>query len=176
VVIHVSQAAVDVHTKYGRYDVFDKLEVFYKGSSEYLNLIVSKNSPLGPILQHGSKIMFERGVFDYLNAKWLGKEKQTGMARSVSSSEKTILNINHVLFAFGIYGSLVAACIVVLCGETCVKHQHFFIAKSKSALPLLAAKLKIGRTLEENQLNQREEKKWNLDVFFDYLFGTNKSD
>ena len=121
VVIHVSEAAVDVYTKYGRYDMANKLDVFYKGSSEYFNLIVSNNSPLGPILQHGSKIMFERGVFDYLNAKWFGKGKQTRMARGVSSSDKTVLNINHVLFAFGVYGSLVVASVAVLCGEACVK-------------------------------------------------------
>ena len=89
VVIHVSEADVDVYSKNERND---KLEVFHKGSSEYFNLIVPNNSPLGPILQHGTKVMFERGVFDYLKATNPIISKATESSRNVKILSKTKVN------------------------------------------------------------------------------------
>ena len=122
VVIYVSQSSIDVFIKYGQYDGENKLDVFYKSSAEYFNLIVTKNSPLGPILQHGSNVMFERGMFDYLTAKWLGRGQTRSAPRSATSSDNTVLTMKHVLLAFEVYGLVLLLCLYAFVRKREEKH------------------------------------------------------
>ena len=70
-----------------------ELEVFNKGRTEYYALIVTENSPLGPILRHGMKVLYERGVVAHLSSKWLGGG-DTSM-RDKTSSRKADLDISE---------------------------------------------------------------------------------
>ena len=115
VILHVSESAVDVLRKKGQSDSHNDLEVFGKRSNEYFGLITTKNSPLGIILQHGSNIMYERGTFSYLKTKWL-RNSDTSCGRSISS-DKTVVDLKHVNFAFILYGSVLFCCILILAGE-----------------------------------------------------------
>ena len=71
VVIHELLGSIDAHTKYKDGSTMDHLTIFHKGRVEWYGMIVTENSPLGPMLQHGSKDMQERGLFNYLQQKWL---------------------------------------------------------------------------------------------------------
>jgi len=39
------------------------LEVFDKTKKEYFNIIVTNNSPLGPVLKHGAGLLLEKGMY-----------------------------------------------------------------------------------------------------------------
>ena len=71
VVIHDLQGAIDAYSKYEDGSTMEHLTIFNKGRTEWYGIIVTENSPLGPMLEHGSKDMHERGVFSYLQRKWL---------------------------------------------------------------------------------------------------------
>ena len=111
IILHVSQSAVDVYRKKSKRN----LEVFGKSSNEYFGLITTKNSPLGIVLQHGSNIMSERGVFSYLQNKWLRNSDSS--CSKVSSSDKTVVNLTHINLAFICYGIILFICILLLVGE-----------------------------------------------------------
>ena len=46
--------------------------IFSKGEKRIETMIVTDNSPLGPILTHGCNKLLERGVIDILDEKWIG--------------------------------------------------------------------------------------------------------
>ena len=120
VVIHDLQGAIDAHTKYEDGNTMEHLTIFNKGRSEWYGMIVTENSPLGPMLQHGSKDMHERGVFNYLQRKWL-KRCDTCRPLEDHSSAKTVLNLNQVSFLFFILGNAMVISLIILLFENC---QH----------------------------------------------------
>ena len=96
VVIHEVQSAINVYKKNGKYDTEDTLQVFQKGHNEYFGMIVTENSPLGPILQYGAKVMTERGTLDYLKTKWLGEDDIVYR----SPADNVILDMSHLSLVF----------------------------------------------------------------------------
>ena len=98
----------------------EHLTIFNKGRTEWYGMIVTENSPLGPMLQHGSKDMHERGVFNYLQRKWL-KRCDTCRPLEDHSSAKTVLNLNQVSFLFFILGNAMVISLIILLFENC---QH----------------------------------------------------
>ena len=117
VVIHDLQGAIDAYGKYGNPGMSEKLEVFYKGRSEYYSLIVTENSPLGPMLQHGTKVFFESGVIDHLSAKWLGRQNRIRSSSENEASAKKSLDINDMSLAFLTYATIILLCFVIFLGE-----------------------------------------------------------
>ena len=116
VVIHDLQGAIDTYLKYGKGDTTDDLEIFYKGRTEWYGLIVTENSPLGPMLEYGAKKMHERGVFHYLKAEWLGGQK---ICRPVSdmSSSSLVLSLGHVSLVFVVLGFSIILSFVMFLAE-----------------------------------------------------------
>ena len=115
VVLHVSQSAINVFKKNSQNEEADELEVFGEGSYDYFGLMTTKNSPLGVILQYASTIMSERGTFSYLKTKWLSNVEQS-CGQSVSS-DKTVVTMSHVSYAFIFYSILVLSCVMLLLFE-----------------------------------------------------------
>ena len=115
VVLPTSQSAVNVYKKHSKDGIAEELEVFGHGSYTYYGLITTKNSPLAVILQHGSNIMSERGAFSYLKTKWLSSVESS--CSKSTSSDKTVVTMNHVYLAFVYYSGLLLICIVLLTGE-----------------------------------------------------------
>ena len=115
VVLHVSQSAVNVFQKNSQNEAADDLEVFGEGSFDYFGLMTTKNSPLGVVLQYASTIMSERGSLHYLKTKWLSNVEQS-CGRSLSS-DKTVVTMSHVSYAFILYSVLVLACAMLLIFE-----------------------------------------------------------
>lgn len=117
VVIHDLQRSIDAYGKYTDPAVLEKLEIFYKGQPEYYSLIVTENSPLCPILRHGTKILFESGVIDYLSAKWLGGENRLQFINAKESSAEKRLDIQDMSLALSTYAIAVLFCFVIFFGE-----------------------------------------------------------
>ena len=57
VVIHDLQGAIDTYSNSGKGDAMNHIAIFDRGRTEWYGLIVTENSPLGPVLQYGAKIM-----------------------------------------------------------------------------------------------------------------------
>ena len=169
VVIHDLQGAIDTYAKYGRSDTMDHLSIFAKGRTEWYGLIVTENSPLGPMLKHGAKQMHERGMFDYLKAKWLGGEKRCRTLSDISSSNM-VLTFQHVSFIFLVFGTSVALSIVLFLVEIGKRYllQEVENSNHNSAL---SKKFPSNSNLDEKDLaNDRKPRKisifnlvWNVE-------------
>ena len=104
----------------------DHLALFDKGRAEWYGLIVTENSPLGPILQYGAKQLHERGVFDHLMAKWLGGGAHCRPIADMSSSNM-ILGLKHVSLNFVVLGCLMMLSFIMFLVELYKKYctQYF---------------------------------------------------
>ena len=69
VVIHELESAIDGYLN-GCEETKENIDVYVREKAEYYNFIVPKNSPLGPILNHGTKLLFERGVLSNFKKSW----------------------------------------------------------------------------------------------------------
>ena len=122
VVISIQQGAIDKHRKYGKPEQHDKLEVFQREHFEPYAMIVTKNSPLGPILKYAAQIMQERGVFGHLKLKWT--------TRNVGNKplyESETLTMTHLSLTFVIFAILLGISFVIFLGEMGTKtlYQRF---------------------------------------------------
>ena len=124
IVVHDHQSQLDVHNKYGKPELINKLKVFYKGPAQSYGMIVTENSPLGPILRHGTKVMFERGVFDYLRSRWLGGGKDRCSCGETASSTNMVLGMNHMSLVIAGFGALLATCLATFFVELYLKHKQ----------------------------------------------------
>ena len=61
VVISIRQSTIDKHRKYGKSEQHNKLEIFQRNNFQPSSMIVTKNSPFGPVLNYAAKLMGERG-------------------------------------------------------------------------------------------------------------------
>ena len=77
-------------------------------------MIVSENSPLGPILNHGFRILCENGVVDMLDTKWKGKDLSDDVNDNGSASA---LNKGQVMVIFVVLCTTIIISICVLLGE-----------------------------------------------------------
>ena len=124
VVVHELQGAIDSYQKYGKGDTMDHLEVFYQGRAEWYGIIVTENSPLGPMMRYGAKILHERGVFDYLKAQWLGGEKTCRGSVHETSSSTAAITLNQMTLVFSVFGLLMIFAFVMFLGELLKKYQE----------------------------------------------------
>jgi hypothetical protein len=70
VVIHELEGAIKVYMDACGGERKDHFDVFVKGNVEYHNLIVTKNSPLAPILNYGSRLLLQRGSAADFKRSW----------------------------------------------------------------------------------------------------------
>ena len=81
-----------------------------KGEIE--NMIVTKNSPLAPMLKYGCRILLEKGFFDILDEKWMGKSVQ--YKSNASGAAAQVLSIGEVMAAFVVMAVALVSSIVCL--------------------------------------------------------------
>ena len=87
-----------------------------KGEME--NMIVTANSPLGPMLKYGCRILREKGIFDILDEKWMGKSVQ--YQSNASGAAAQVLSIGEVMAAFVILGfAMVLSLLCLVMEELC---------------------------------------------------------
>ena len=79
------------------------------------NMIVTENSPLGPILTFGCNKLLEKGIIDILDEKWIGKKVNS--VSSAGGSAADVLSIGQVMLIFVFIGTGLVLAIVVLIVE-----------------------------------------------------------
>ena len=84
-----------------------------KGEIE--NMIVTKNSPLGPMLRYGCRVLLEKGVFDILDETWMGKSVQ--YQSNAGGAAAQVLSIGEVMAAFVIMGFSMVLSLICLIVE-----------------------------------------------------------
>ena len=77
-------------------------------------MLVTENSPLGPILNEGFRILCENGVFDLLDDKWKGQDLSDDVNNKASASP---LNEGQVMVIFAVLCTAFGVSIGVLLGE-----------------------------------------------------------
>ena len=150
VIIHDVEGAISTYQG----DASLYLDVFEKGRTEWYGLIVTENSPLGPMLQHGAKILHERGVFDYLKTRWLGGVDHCRPLIDMESSNM-VLGLEHVCIIF-----VVLACLMFL------SFMMFLVEIYKNSQNRISMKLKKARYKKKEKIcsSPKKEKKLDLDV------------
>ena len=92
--------------------------------------MLTKNSPLGPMLEHGAKKLHERGVLDYLKTRWLGG---SGPCRPLVDMEASnmVLGLDQVSFVFVFLIGLMLLSFMMFLVEVFKKHQNGIWMKFK---------------------------------------------
>ena len=160
VVIHDLQGAIDAHSKYEDGSTMEHLTIFNKGRTEWYGIIVTENSPLGPMLEHGSKHMHERGVFSYLQRKWL---KACDTCRPVvdHTSANMVLDLKQVSFLFFVLGNAMIISLIILLLESSKKLQN----SQLSVVPSVSDNGAEGQMkLKKNCQKTRESKECNQNI------------
>lgn len=76
--------------------------------------VATKNSPLTPILRHGSQILQENGILAALDAKWVGKNVESDNSRT---TEVFVLETNQLMLSFVILSGAMIVSLVALIFE-----------------------------------------------------------
>ena len=84
------------------------LKVFGHSRPEYMNLILNKNSPLGPVWKQASLRMMETGVGAKFDKLWLGELKSTtSIEDTLMVLKPTQLVLVFFIVAFSCFGCMV---------------------------------------------------------------------
>ena len=106
VIIHINEKSLRQYFKKNPTETRPKT---FQSEGENLkieNMIVTDNSPLGPILSHSSQLLRESGIMATLQTKWMGQKFTSGMS---TGAESHTLQPGQVMMSFSI-----------LCGSICV--------------------------------------------------------
>jgi hypothetical protein len=169
VVIHDMEGSIDTYSKSGKGDAMDHLAIFDKGRTEWYGLIVTENSPLGPILKYGANKLHERGVFDHLTAKWLGGGAGCRPVVDMSASNM-VLGLKHVSLIFVILGSLMILSFIMFLAELYKKYcTQYLISSSRADLgdnkPNKKETFNSSTIEEMESINDGEEKADKRSIF-----------
>ena len=99
VIIHINEKSLRQYFKKNLSEIRPKT---FQSEGENLkieNMLVTNNSPLGPILSHGSLILRESGIMATLQTKWMGQKITSGGGTRV---EAHTLNPGQVMMTLSI--------------------------------------------------------------------------
>ena len=99
VIIHINEKSLRQYFKKNPSEIRPKT---FQSEGENLkieNMLVTNNSPLGPILSHSSLLLRESGIMATLQAKWMGQKITSGAGTRV---EAHTLNPGQVMMTFSI--------------------------------------------------------------------------
>ena len=123
VVISARQSIIDKHRKYGKSEQHNKLKIFQRNPFQPSALVVTKNSPFGPVLNYAARIMRERGVFRNLKLKW------TSDAGYEPFYDGESLNLMHFSLVFASFSVLLGISFGIFLGEICSKKIYQYLCK-----------------------------------------------
>ena len=88
--------------------------IFAREKPTYRNMVVTNNSPLGPILNFGVRLLVENGVMQHIDGRWLGKvnkgnERNLGGIQIVLSAGQVVLIFIFMVATIGLIFILVFA-------------------------------------------------------------------
>ena len=93
------------------------LKVFGEGRTEYMNLILNKNSPLYPAWKQASLRIMESGIGSKFDKLWLGELKSS----SSIEDTLTVLKPTHLVLVF-----FIVSCSIILCSAVWVIEKTWF--------------------------------------------------
>ena len=128
VVISTQQNVIGMHRKYGKPEHHNKLEIFLRNQFQPHALVVTKNSPFGPVLNYAARIMRERGVLRNLKLKWIGN---TGPEHFYGGES---LNMMHFSLVFASFSVLLGISFGIFLGEIYSKKIYQYLSKLKEKL------------------------------------------
>lgn len=169
VVIHELLGAIDAHTKYIDGSTMEHLTIFNKGRVEWYGMIVTENSPLGPMLQHGSKDMQERGLFSYLQQKWL-KGCETCRPLDDHTSATTVLDLKQVSFLFIFLGGAMFVSLITFLVEKQKNDEKDELISSESE-NTESVDEKFQGNCESTEIYQKRNKNLKKNIF-NYVWNT----
>ena len=117
-VIHLSDKTLRQYYLQNPQSVRPKTVFPEEQKGEIENMIVTNNSPLGPMLKYGCRMLLEKGVFDILDEKWMGKSVQ--YKSNTSGAAAQVLSIGEVMAAFVILGIALILSLICLIFEDVV--------------------------------------------------------
>ena len=79
-------------------------------------MIVTKNSPFGPVLNYAARILRERGVFRHLKLKWTTED-----AGYETFYDGESLNMMHLPLAFTSFSVILGITFAIFLGEIGIK-------------------------------------------------------
>ena len=119
VVISIPQSLIDMHRKYGKPEQHNKLEIFQRDPFQPFAMIVTKNSPFGPVLKYAAEKMHERGVLRHLKLKWTTRD--AGYEHSYDGES---LNMMRLLMVFASFSMMLGITFVIFLGEISSKKMY----------------------------------------------------
>ena len=124
-VLHELDGAIDYYLTRCGGKTKEHFDVYVKDKLEYHNLIVTKNSPLGPILRYGSRIILERGLLADFKSTWneISVDCSSLMKRP---SPSMAMQFRHVAYLFLSIAFVLFACLFILFGEWLLKKKMLF--------------------------------------------------
>ena len=96
------------------------LKVFGEGRTEYMNLILNKNSPLYPAWKQASLRLMESGIGSKFDKLWLGELKSS----SSIEDTLTVLKPTHLVLVF-----FIVSCSILLCSAVLIIEQLWYKGK-----------------------------------------------
>ena len=101
-VIHELEGAIEYYFSRCGGETKEHFDAYVKGRVEHHNLIVTKNSPLGPMLKYGSRLLFERGLLPDFKSTW-NRTNMNCTSLSERPSFGMAMQIGHVAYLFFTY-------------------------------------------------------------------------
>ena len=98
------------------------------------NMIVTLNSPLGPILSFGCRLLLEKGIIDILDEEWMGKvisSKSNGGGAASSA-----LSIGQVMMGFVLMSTGLTVSLIILIVELIIRYGKYSTTRDRTQLPL----------------------------------------
>ena len=117
IIIHISGKALN---QYFKNNPTGQTPKTFKSEGENLaeNLVLTENSPLVPYLRYGCWFLYESGIMDVLDTKWMGKEVKESRG---GSTVVFALAPGQVMMSFALFATAAGLSILVLCLESVVK-------------------------------------------------------
>ena len=94
--------------------------MFGEGRTEYMNLILNKNSPLYPAWKQASLRLMESGIGSKFDKLWLGELKSS----SSIEDTLTVLKPTHLVLVF-----FIVSCSILLCSAVLIIEQLWYKGK-----------------------------------------------
>ena len=106
-----------------------------KGEKRVENMIVTENSPLGPILTFGCRLLLEKGIIDILDEEWMGKVVSS--ESNSGGSAASVLSIGQVMMGFVLMSTGITLSLVALIVELISMYKKNAIASIRDKKLLL---------------------------------------
>ena len=156
VVIHELEGALESYLGQCGGERKEHFDVYVRERAEYHNLIVNKNSPLGPILRFGSRLLLERGAGPDFRTSW--NRNQTD-CDSLHLRQKPSMSIQfcHFVYLFVALLFIMIVALIILIGEVTWKK---LFQNADSIISIKPNILPTSKTFRSNEQSSRSSPRY----------------